>query len=102
MCASSPTRSPWWNSSRLPWYPSCRPIPISTSISRSGRAGRSCARFAEGYGDIGIVADPVDPVEELEIFPFAEDRLVLIVPRRHALSRHREIAFRDCLDHDFV
>jgi molybdate transport repressor ModE-like protein len=58
--------------------------------------------IAEGHGDIGIVADPIDPAEQLESFPFAEDRLVLIVPRRHALGRHRAIAFRDSLDYDFV
>ncbi len=58
--------------------------------------------IAKGQGDIGIVADPVDPAEQLETFPFAEDRLVLIVPRQHALARHNEMAFRDSLDHDFV
>ncbi len=57
---------------------------------------------AEGVADIGIIAEAVDPAEELETFPFAEDRLVLVTPRQHPLSGHREIAFRETLDHDFV
>ncbi len=56
----------------------------------------------EGVADIGIIAEAVDPAEELEIFPFAEDRLVLVTPRQHPLGRHREIAFREALDHDFI
>jgi DNA-binding transcriptional LysR family regulator len=58
--------------------------------------------IAEGHGDIGIVADPVDPAEQLETFPFAEDRLVLIVPPQHPLARKREIAFCESLDNDFL
>jgi DNA-binding transcriptional LysR family regulator len=57
---------------------------------------------AEGVADIGIIAEAVDPAEELETFPFAEDRLVLVTPREHPLSGYREIAFRETLDHDFV
>jgi DNA-binding transcriptional LysR family regulator len=57
---------------------------------------------AGGLADIGIVADAVDPAAELETFPFAEDRLVLVVPERHPLARRRRIAFADALSHDFV
>lgn len=57
---------------------------------------------AEGVADIGIIAEAVDPAEELEIFPFAEDRLVLVTPRQHPLGGRREIAFHETLDHDFV
>jgi DNA-binding transcriptional LysR family regulator len=67
------------------------------------RQSREIVRaIAEGFADVGIVADTVDPAEELETFPFAEDRLVVIAPRRHALMRHRKMAFREILDHDFV
>jgi DNA-binding transcriptional LysR family regulator len=52
--------------------------------------------------DIGIVADAVDPAAELETFPFTEDRLVLVAPRQHGLARHRQIAFRQTLEHDYV
>ncbi|WIM13428.1 LysR family transcriptional regulator [Enhydrobacter sp.] len=58
--------------------------------------------IARGAADIGIVADAVDPASELETFPFAEDRLVLVAPTRHPLARRRRIAFADTLAHDYV
>jgi DNA-binding transcriptional LysR family regulator len=58
--------------------------------------------IARGEADIGIVADAVDAAAELETFPFAKDRLVVVVPNRHALAKHRKIAFRDVLAYDFV
>jgi len=66
------------------------------------QSGEIIRAIAEGLADIGIVAEPINPAEELEIFPFAEDRLVLITPRRHVLSPLSEIAFREVLDHEFV
>ena len=57
---------------------------------------------AGGRADLGIVADTVDAAAELETAPFAEDRLVLVTPRRHALAKRKRIAFRDVLDQDFV
>jgi DNA-binding transcriptional LysR family regulator len=57
---------------------------------------------AGGRADIGIVADAVDAAAELETFPFAEDRLVLVTPRRHPLAKRRQIAFHETLAYDFV
>lgn len=57
---------------------------------------------AGGSADIGIVADAVDPAAELETFPFAEDRLVLVTPRRHPLGKRRSVAFREVLAFDFI
>jgi DNA-binding transcriptional LysR family regulator len=57
---------------------------------------------AGGQADLGIVADVVDAAAELETVPFAEDRLVLVTPRRHALAGRRRIVFRDVLEKDFV
>ena len=57
---------------------------------------------AGGRAEIGIVADAVDAAAELETFPFAEDRLVLVTPRKHPLAGKRQIAFKDVLAHDFV
>jgi DNA-binding transcriptional LysR family regulator len=57
---------------------------------------------AGGRADLGIVADVVDAAAELETVPFAEDRLVLVTPKRHALGKRRRLAFRDVLDQDFV
>jgi DNA-binding transcriptional LysR family regulator len=54
-----------------------------------------------GFADAGVVVDLVD-LANLETFPFATDRLVLIAPRHHALGRRREIAFHDTLEQEFV
>jgi DNA-binding transcriptional LysR family regulator len=66
------------------------------------QSGEIIRAIAEGLADIGIVAEPANPAEELEVFPFAEDRLVLITPRRYVFSPRCEIAFREALDHEFV
>ena len=58
--------------------------------------------IARGDAEIGIVADAVDSAAELETFPFAEDRLVLVTPARHALAAKRGVAFADVLGFDFV
>jgi len=57
---------------------------------------------ARGRAEIGIVADAVDAAAELETFPFAEDRLVLVTPLKHPLAGKRRLAFRDVLAHDTV
>ena len=51
--------------------------------------------------DIGIFTDDV-PDLGLETHPFAEDRLVLIVPRGHALARRTEVDFAETLAFDHV
>jgi DNA-binding transcriptional LysR family regulator len=58
--------------------------------------------IAAGGADIGIVAGTIDPAAELESFPFAENLLVLVVPRNHALSGRRKISFSLALQYDFV
>jgi molybdate transport repressor ModE-like protein len=58
--------------------------------------------IAAGRADIGIIAGTVDPAAELETFPFAENLLVLVVPRGHVLSGRRKISFSLALQHDFV
>ncbi len=57
--------------------------------------------IAGGQADIGIVADPPDATG-LETFPYRKDRLVLVVPARHALAKTRQVRFADVLDHDLV
>src|SRR6185437_12642418 len=56
---------------------------------------------AEGFVEIGIVADIVD-FGNLQAFPFAIDQLVLVTPRDHPLGRHRHVSFRTLLDQEFV
>ena len=57
---------------------------------------------AGGRADLGIVADAVDAAAELKTVPFAEDRLVLVMPKTHPLAMRRRLALRDVLDQDFV
>jgi DNA-binding transcriptional LysR family regulator len=72
-------------------------------IELEERSSRDIVRgFAGNLAEIGIVGDEVNPAKELQTFPFAEDRLVLIAPRDHVVSRQRAIAFRDALAYDHV
>jgi DNA-binding transcriptional LysR family regulator len=57
---------------------------------------------ARGRAEIGIVADVVDAAAELETFPFADDRLVLVTPAKHPLAGKRRLTFRDVVTHDMV
>ena len=56
---------------------------------------------AEGFAELGIVADIVD-FAGLAVFPVAADRLVLVMPRGHRFAARRRLPFRDLLDEDFV
>jgi DNA-binding transcriptional LysR family regulator len=72
-------------------------------IDLEERSSRDIVRaVARNIAEIGIVGDEVNPVKELQTFPFAEDRLVLIAARDHVASRQRVIAFRDSLAYDHV
>ncbi len=55
----------------------------------------------EGQTDIGIVAGLVR-TENLETLPYRKDRLVLVVPKGHALDGEMQINFADTLDMDYV
>jgi DNA-binding transcriptional LysR family regulator len=55
----------------------------------------------ENEADVGICVLGT-PADRLEVFPYHEDELRLIVPRRHALARKRSVALVDTLDFDFV
>jgi len=74
---------------------------IDVDLEHHG-SGEIVRDIAAGRGDIGIVGETVDPAAELENFPFAEIRLVLVTPLRHPLSRRRKIAFREALDRELV
>ena len=72
-------------------------------IDLEERSSREIVRaVAQNLAEVGIVGDEVNPAKELQIFPFAEDRLVLIAPRNHVASHQRTIAFRDALAYDHV
>lgn len=55
----------------------------------------------EGQTDIGIVAGVIR-TENLEVLPYREDRLVLVVPRGHPLDGKGPVDFADTLELDYV
>lgn len=56
---------------------------------------------ADGRADIGVLAEPVD-TKDLETFPFALDRYVIIAPPSWSTVPQTHARFVDFLDHDFV
>lgn len=55
----------------------------------------------EGLTDIGIFAGHM-PAEDLQVFGYREDSLVLVTPRDHPLASLRAIALRDAAGYDFI
>ncbi|MGP3789084.1 LysR family transcriptional regulator [Pseudomonas sp. B392_1p] len=55
----------------------------------------------EGLTDIGIFAGHL-PVEELQVFPYRQDQLVLVTPREHPLATRECLALRDAAAYDFI
>ena len=55
----------------------------------------------ENEADVGVCLLNA-PAPGLEVFPYHEDELVLIAPRRHALAKQRRVAFAQTLGYDFV
>lgn len=55
----------------------------------------------EGVADIGICSADVD-TRSLERYEYRQDRLVIVVPSKHPLSKARDIYFADTLDFDHV
>jgi DNA-binding transcriptional LysR family regulator len=56
---------------------------------------------SEGYADAGITIETSDH-GELQTFPFASDRLVLITPPGHSLAKSRRLEFRDVVEQEFA
>ena len=55
----------------------------------------------EGRADIGIFADRT-PALGLQLIPYREDRLVLVVPAGHALAPRPALWFEEAVEFDFV
>ena len=55
----------------------------------------------DGRADLGIFADRT-PALGLQVMNYREDRLVLVVPRGHALARRRAVRFEEVVEYDFV
>lgn len=56
---------------------------------------------AEGRAEFGVVADTTD-LGQLETILLSTDRLVLIVPKTHALASRDAVSFAELLDEPFV
>ncbi|HEX4487744.1 MAG TPA: LysR family transcriptional regulator, partial [Terriglobales bacterium] len=56
---------------------------------------------ADRVADVGIVSD-IPAVRQLELLPFREDQLVLVMRRRHPLAGRKSVRFADALAYDFV
>ena len=56
----------------------------------------------EGAADLGICHAGAAETHDLQVLPYREDELVLIVPSGHALARRKSIAFEETLDFDHV
>ncbi|MFJ9449607.1 LysR family transcriptional regulator [Herbaspirillum sp. NPDC101397] len=57
--------------------------------------------IVDGVADIGIVADSV-PTGPLQTIPFRQDRLVAVLPRKHALTRRKALQFAELMDKNFI
>jgi DNA-binding transcriptional LysR family regulator len=66
-----------------------------------GDSGEIVTAITDGRADLGIFADRT-PAPGLELLPYKKDRLVLVVPRSHAISSRHAVDFREVLDDDFV
>jgi DNA-binding transcriptional LysR family regulator len=65
---------------------------VSTAIIRA---------VAENVADIGLYTE-VPHGDEVEVYPYRTDELVLIVPKGHALARRTAVCFADTLDYEYV
>jgi len=66
-----------------------------------GNSGEIVAAVGDGRADLGIFADRT-PAPGLHLQRYREDRLVLVVPRGHALARRRSLRFEEAVELDFV
>jgi DNA-binding transcriptional LysR family regulator len=64
-------------------------------------SGDSVVAVLDGRADVGIFADRT-PALGLQILNYREDRLVLVVPRGHALARRKSLRFEEVIGYDFV
>jgi DNA-binding transcriptional LysR family regulator len=55
----------------------------------------------ENAADIGIFT-MMPHGQDLEVFPYHADELVLIVPKQHPLAHRRAVSFIDTLEYDYV
>ena len=57
---------------------------------------------AQGRADAGVLAEREEMMAGLELHPFRHDRLMVVLPPGHAMSRRRRVCFAELLGQDFV
>lgn len=71
-------------------------------IDLEERVGNDTLRAVrEGLTDIGIFAGHL-PADELLVFPYRRDQLVLTTPRDHPLAARERLSLSEAAGHDFV
>lgn len=56
---------------------------------------------AEGEADIGVYHS-IKPAPGVTSYPYVSDRVVLVVPRGHALAAKGEVFLEEAIDYDFI
>ena len=64
-------------------------------------SGDVASAVLDGRADFGILADRIASAG-LQLLPYREDRLVLVVPQGHPLARRGRVALAEALEFDFV
>jgi len=73
------------------------------SVSLEERTSTEIAMaVAHGEIDVGVLADAGGQGTGVLLWPYRQDRLVLIVPQGHALAQRASVAFAEVLDQAFV
>lgn len=73
------------------------------SVSLEERTSTEIAMaVAHGEIDVGVLADAGAQGAGVVLWPYRQDRLVLIVPQGHALAQRASVAFAEVLDQAFV
>ena len=73
------------------------------SVSLEERTSTEIAMaVAHGEIDVGVLADAGAQGAGVVLWPYRQDRLVLIVPQGHALAQRARVAFAEVLDQAFV
>jgi DNA-binding transcriptional LysR family regulator len=56
----------------------------------------------DGSSDLGVIAGPVKDAKKLQVIPFSVDRLVLVTPRDHELSKETTMSFSQSLGYPHI
>lgn len=73
------------------------------SVSLEERTSTEIAMaVAHGEIDVGVLADAGGQAAGVLLWPYRQDRLVLITPQGHALAQRASVAFAEVLDQAFV